>query len=110
MRAPHPKTLAAAFAKAEATTITGSSFFSAAEARALIYESTQAQGMVHYNGPAASRAVDCDEVWHAAGYSDVCHRIGAWCNHPEGRVFSVSVMRPNGGWHLKIVTVALPTR
>ncbi len=110
MRSPSPKTFSAAVAKAEAAAVGASVDLSVVEARALIYETSASCGLVHFPSISKSHATPASDVWDVAGYSDVQRIIGAWCARPAGRVFAISVTRPNGGWHIDIITPALPAR
>ena len=112
MRAPHFRTLSCALALAESSTERGQQVsFSVPQIRALIYETTAQQGMVHFrDADARSHAVSATEVWEVAGYDDVLRTFGCWCGRPEGLVFAVSIVRPNGAWHIDIRSCSLPGR
>lgn len=111
MRVPHPQTLSRALAAAEALTERGQPLhLTAAQARALVYETSAQQGIVHFRGDCPSHGVCATEVWDAAGYPDVQRIVGCWCGRGDGLTFALTVVRPNGDWNIDIRTPALPNR
>jgi hypothetical protein len=111
MRVPHPGTLTAALAKA--ATVKVSAAVSAPQARALIYATTDQQGVAHFCGKSPSctghpcHSVSATEIWEVAGFSDVTARFVKVHQLPEGPGIVLTIRRRNGDWVIAIRTTDL---